>query len=78
MLNKKDSLALIDIGSNSVRLCIYKGNMRSPDILYNKNDDIYSGFNLTLFFIKKFLDAFDFNNLKQLLFARIRLQNNFK
>ena len=36
MLNKKDSLALIDIGSNSVRLCIYKGNMRSPDILYNK------------------------------------------
>ena len=36
MLNKRDSLGLIDIGSNSVRLCIYKGNMRNPDVLYNK------------------------------------------
>jgi len=44
----------------------------------NENDDICSGFSLTLFFIKKFLDAFDFNNLTKLLFARIRLQNNFK
>ena len=44
----------------------------------NENDDICSGFRLTLFFIKKFLNTFDFNNLTQLLFARIRLQNNFK
>ena len=36
MLNKRDSIGLIDIGSNSVRLCIYKGNMRNPDVLYNK------------------------------------------
>jgi exopolyphosphatase/guanosine-5'-triphosphate,3'-diphosphate pyrophosphatase len=36
MLNKRDSVGLIDIGSNSVRLCIYKGNMRNPDVLYNK------------------------------------------
>lgn len=36
MLNKIDSVGLIDIGSNSVRLCIYKGNMRNPDVLYNK------------------------------------------
>lgn len=41
-------------------------------------DDILSGLSLTLFFIKKFLGAFDFNNLTQLLFARIRLQNNLK
>ena len=44
----------------------------------NENDYIYSGLSLTLFFIKKFLDTFDFNNLTKLLFARIRLQNNFK
>ena len=44
----------------------------------NENDDICSGLCLTLFFIKKFLDTFDFNNLAKLLFARIRLQNNFK
>ena len=44
----------------------------------NENDDICSGLKLTLFFIKKFLDTFDFNNLTQLLFARIRLQNNLK
>lgn len=44
----------------------------------NENDDICSGLSLTLFFIKKFLDTFDFNNLTKLLFARIRLQNNFK
>ena len=44
----------------------------------NENDDICSGFSLTLFFIKKFLDAFDFNNLTKLLFARIRLQNSLK
>ena len=44
----------------------------------NENDDIYSGLSLTLFFIKKFLDTFNFNNLTKLLFARIRLQNNFK
>jgi exopolyphosphatase/guanosine-5'-triphosphate,3'-diphosphate pyrophosphatase len=36
MLNKKDSIAVIDIGSNSVRLCVFRGNMRSPDVLYNK------------------------------------------
>ena len=36
MLNKRDSVGLIDIGSNSVRLCIYKGNMRNPDVVYNK------------------------------------------
>jgi len=36
MLNKRDSVGLIDIGSNTVRLCIYKGNMRNPDVLYNK------------------------------------------
>jgi len=44
----------------------------------NENDDLCSGLKLTLFFIKKFLDTFDFNNLTQLLFARIRLQNNLK
>ena len=44
----------------------------------NENDDICSGLRLTLFFIKKFLDTFDFNNLTKLLFARIRLQNNLK
>ena len=44
----------------------------------NENDDICSGLSLTLFFIKKFLDTFDFNNLTKLLFARIRLQNNLK
>ena len=44
----------------------------------NENDDICSGLRLTLFFIKKFLDTFDFNNLTQLLFARTRLQNNLK
>ena len=33
---------------------------------------------LDFVFIKKFLDTFDFNNLTKLLFARIRLQNNFK
>ena len=44
----------------------------------NENDDICFGFSLTLFFIKKFLDTFDFNNLTKLLFARIRLQNNLK
>ena len=44
----------------------------------NENDDICSGLKLTLFFIKKFLDTFDFNNLTQLLFARTRLQNNLK
>ena len=36
MFNKKDSIALIDIGSNSVRLCVFRGNMRSPNVLYNK------------------------------------------
>lgn len=36
MLNKIDSVGLIDIGSNSIRLCIYKGNMRNPDVVYNK------------------------------------------
>ena len=44
----------------------------------NEIDDICSGLSLTLFFIKKFLDTFDFNNLTKLLFARIRLQNNLK
>ena len=44
----------------------------------SENEDIYFGFKLTLFFIKKFLDAFDFNNLTKLLFARMRLQNNLK
>ncbi len=44
----------------------------------NENDDICYGFSLTLFFLKKFLDTFDFNNLSKLLFARIRLQNNLK
>ena len=44
----------------------------------NEKDDICSGLRLTLYFIKKFLDTFDFNNLTQLLFARIRLQNNLK
>ena len=44
----------------------------------NEKDDICSGFRLTLFFIKKFLDTVNFNNLTQILFARIRLQNNLK
>ena len=44
----------------------------------NENDDIYFVFSLILFFIKKFLDDLDLNNLTKLLFARIRLQNNFK
>ena len=44
----------------------------------SEDDDICSGLSLTLFFIKKFLDTFNFNDLTKLLFARIRLQNNFK
>ena len=49
------------------------------DVINNyENDDIYSGFSLTLFFIKKFLYDLDFNDLTKLLFARIRLQNNLK
>ncbi len=41
-------------------------------------DDIFAGFELTLFFIKKFLITLDFNNLHKLLSARDRLQNNLK
>ena len=53
-------------------------SLTPSDIMNNENDDICFGLKLTLFFIKKFLDTFDFNNLTQLLFARIRLQNNLK
>lgn len=44
----------------------------------NDKDDIFAGFDLTLYFIKKILYSLDFKNLSSVLVARNRLYDNFK